>query len=101
MPISAAPAGVPEARATQGWSKPKLWLAASAAAVMVLLGGVAFQSLSGASHTAPMGSNAATPATFVGSEPCASCHRNQADLWRGSQHKLAMQHATEQTGRFQ
>jgi hypothetical protein len=44
-----------------------------------------------------MGSDAATPATFVGSEACASCHRSKADLWRGSQHKLAMQHATEKT----
>jgi predicted CXXCH cytochrome family protein len=32
--------------------------------------------------------------TFVGSNTCASCHRSEADLWRGSQHKLAMQHAT-------
>jgi Flp pilus assembly protein TadD len=34
---------------------------------------------------------------FVGSDTCAACHRSQADLWRPSQHRLAMQHATEQT----
>ena len=34
-------------------------------------------------------------ATFVGSETCAGCHRTQAELWRGSQHKHAMAHATE------
>jgi predicted CXXCH cytochrome family protein len=34
------------------------------------------------------------PATFVGSEACATCHRSEADLWSGSQHKHAMQHAT-------
>src|SRR3954468_20730705 len=97
MPISAEPAGVPEARATHSWSKLKLWPAALAAAVMVLLGGVAFQSLHGASHTTPRASHDAAPAAFVGSEACADCHHTEAELWRGSQHKLAMQHATEQT----
>jgi len=32
--------------------------------------------------------------TFVGSDTCASCHRAEAELWRNSQHKLAMDHAT-------
>jgi len=35
------------------------------------------------------------PATYVGSETCAGCHRAQADLWRASQHKRAMDHASE------
>jgi predicted CXXCH cytochrome family protein len=39
------------------------------------------------------------PATFVGSETCAGCHRAEADLWRTSQHKLAMDHASEQSVR--
>ncbi|MGZ8368106.1 MAG: multiheme c-type cytochrome, partial [Rhodoplanes sp.] len=34
-------------------------------------------------------------AAFVGSETCAGCHRAQADLWRTSQHKHAMDHATD------
>ncbi len=34
-------------------------------------------------------------ATFVGSETCAGCHGAEANLWRGSQHKLAMDHATD------
>lgn len=33
-------------------------------------------------------------ATFVGSETCAGCHQTQAGLWQGSQHRLAMDHAT-------
>jgi predicted CXXCH cytochrome family protein len=37
------------------------------------------------------------PATFVGSETCATCHRAEAELWRGSQHKHAMNHATEKS----
>ncbi len=36
-------------------------------------------------------------ATFVGSERCASCHAAEFDLWRGSQHALAMQHASAST----
>ena len=36
-------------------------------------------------------------ATFVGSETCAGCHRSEAEHWRGSQHKLAMQHATDKS----
>ncbi|HLQ90732.1 MAG TPA: tetratricopeptide repeat protein [Xanthobacteraceae bacterium] len=36
-------------------------------------------------------------ATFVGSETCAGCHRTEAQLWRGSQHNLAMQHATDKS----
>jgi Flp pilus assembly protein TadD len=36
-------------------------------------------------------------ATFVGSETCAGCHQSEAKLWRGSQHQLAMAHATEKS----
>ena len=36
-------------------------------------------------------------ATFVGSETCAGCHQAEAKLWDASQHKVAMQHATDKT----
>ena len=36
-------------------------------------------------------------ATFVGSEICAGCHRVETALWRDSQHKHAMDHATEKS----
>jgi hypothetical protein len=36
-------------------------------------------------------------ATFVGSQTCAGCHRSEAESWRGSQHRHAMDHATEQS----
>jgi predicted CXXCH cytochrome family protein len=40
-------------------------------------------------------STAALPAAaFVGSEACAGCHQAETALWKGSQHKHAMQHAT-------
>jgi len=41
----------------------------------------------------------ATPAEakFVGSETCAGCHQHEAKLWQGSQHQLAMAHATDKS----
>lgn len=36
-------------------------------------------------------------ATFVGSETCAGCHQAEAKLWQGSQHQLAMAHASEKS----
>jgi predicted CXXCH cytochrome family protein len=34
---------------------------------------------------------------FVGSHTCAGCHQTEAKLWDTSQHKAAMQHATDET----
>jgi predicted CXXCH cytochrome family protein len=34
---------------------------------------------------------------FVGSETCAGCHQAEAKLWHGSQHKHAMDHATDKS----
>ena len=36
-------------------------------------------------------------ASFVGSEACAACHKAEAELWHGSQHKHAMDHATDKS----
>ncbi|RVI73891.1 hypothetical protein CN188_29830 [Sinorhizobium meliloti] len=38
---------------------------------------------------------AVAPATFVGSETCAGCHDAEANLWRVSQHRHAMDNATD------
>src|SRR5262249_23193694 len=35
------------------------------------------------------------PSRLVGSEVCAGCHRSETESWRRSQHKHAMDHATE------
>jgi hypothetical protein len=77
-------------------TRPKIWIAASIGGALVLLGGLAFQLLTkdpifplfGGPHA-----DSATAAAFVGSETCAGCHQAEAQLWRGSQHQLAMQHA--------
>jgi predicted CXXCH cytochrome family protein len=43
------------------------------------------------------GNGLAPVASFVGSETCAGCHQTEAKLWDASQHKVAMQHATDNT----
>src|SRR6516225_6035624 len=75
-------------------SKSAVWVAASVGAALVVCFGIALQFWG----TPPWrGAFAASSpaATFVGSEGCAGCHRAEAELWRSSQHKLAMDHATE------
>jgi Flp pilus assembly protein TadD len=67
----------------------------AAAAVAVLAVGLLFQFRSGG-----FGKTAAPPgaeATFAGSETCAGCHQAEAKLWQGSQHQLAMAHATDKS----
>ena len=39
----------------------------------------------------------AGPPAFIGSEACRGCHKAEANLWDTSQHKAAMQHATDKT----
>jgi predicted CXXCH cytochrome family protein len=73
-------------------SKPRLWIVALGAAAVVLLIGLAHQLLTRGRDHAP--SELTAEATFVGSETCAGCHRAEAELWHGSQHKHAMDHAT-------
>jgi tetratricopeptide (TPR) repeat protein len=69
-------------------SKRTIWIAGLVGALFVI--GVGFIFLNGAPP-------ATFAATFVGSETCSGCHRPEADLWRSSQHKLAMDHATEKS----
>jgi predicted CXXCH cytochrome family protein len=72
-----------------------LWIAA-AAAVLIFVAAVAGYVLWDRSVST---ASDAAPAKFVGSETCAGCHRAQAELWRASQHKLAMNHATDKSVR--
>jgi predicted CXXCH cytochrome family protein len=68
------------------------WIAASIAAATVLAGGLGYVLWNG-----PRANTATAPASFVGSETCAGCHRAEADLWRTSHHQRAMDHATEKS----
>ena len=79
-------------------SKTTILIAVAIVAVTVFAGGVAIQLLGGGGRTSPAHiSDAAAQATFVGSETCAGCHRAEAKLWQGSQHQLAMAHATDKS----
>jgi predicted CXXCH cytochrome family protein len=65
-----------------------IWISAVAAVLAALAGFGLY--LHGADRIVPA-------ASFVGSETCAGCHQAEAKLWSPSQHKAAMQHATEKT----
>ena len=70
------------------------WIVLGIATAVILICGVGFYI---AANT-PSGISAAElPAVFVGSETCAGCHQAEAELWRASQHKQAMDHATEKS----
>ena len=82
--------------------RPWTWrlLVAAAAILAIVAVTLSIELLTEGSVTARFTAARSKPAeaaTFVGSEACAGCHRSQADLWRGSQHRLAMQHANEKT----
>jgi predicted CXXCH cytochrome family protein len=80
------------------WSRRAILVAASVVAALVLAGGLVFQSSTGGwRHTLRGTADEPTAATFVGSETCAGCHRTEAQLWRSSQHKHAMDHASEKS----
>ena len=72
-------------------SKRTIWIAVSAAALIVAAAGLSFHFFNGSES---WNAGSASAATFVGSETCAGCHRAEAELWHGSQHQRAMDHAT-------
>jgi len=77
-------------------AKTRVVVVVAAATVAVLAGVVSWQWLAGGN--APwarfLGTDA-VPLAFVGSDTCAQCHSAEAKLWRASQHKQAMDHATD------
>jgi tetratricopeptide (TPR) repeat protein len=92
-----APAPTPVVATSGAFSLRKTLFMVALAAVAVLAVGALFQfrgrDFSKASR--PHGLDAS--ATFVGSEACADCHQTEAKLWQGSQHQLAMAHATDKS----
>jgi hypothetical protein len=81
-------------------SRTSVLIAIVIVAVIVFAGGMSWHFLTGGlsnvQSSGPPGEPTAL-ATYVGSETCAGCHQAQAQLWRPSQHKLAMQHATDKS----
>jgi predicted CXXCH cytochrome family protein len=79
--------------------KLKLSVAASVVAAIVVIS-LSLQFLTGGSITGRFNvdrGDSAEAVIFVGSETCAGCHQAEGELWRGSQHKLAMDHATDKS----
>jgi len=77
-------------------ARARIVVGVAVAAVAVVAGGAAWQLL--AERNTPWArffGSAATPLAFVGGDTCAQCHPAEAKLWHSSQHKLAMQHASE------
>jgi len=65
-------------------------------ATAVLAGGVSWQWLAGGNAPwARFLGTAAAPLAFASSDTCAQCHPAETKLWRMSQHKQAMDHATD------
>src|SRR5262249_51909694 len=96
--ITAAQAEPPQntaARVNDGspLSRRTIWIGAAVASLIVLAIGLAFLLVHGGGPArSPLDASAGT---FVGSETCAQCHHTEARLWRSSQHKRAMNHATD------
>jgi predicted CXXCH cytochrome family protein len=82
-------APAPDKSAIAAFPGRLMWAAALAAVALLVAAGLVFhvQSESGIS----------LKASFVGSQACAGCHEAQGKSWSISQHKVAMQHATDQT----
>ena len=81
-------------------SKRGLWLLALVVPALVVVGGLVFQYAGGGSGNARTGGTSVgsvASATFVGSETCSGCHSAEAELWHGSQHKHAIDHATDKS----
>ena len=64
-------------------------------AVVIVAGGATWQWVTRAK--APSASAPGVASAYVGSETCAGCHQAEAGLWGASQHKRAMDHATERS----
>jgi predicted CXXCH cytochrome family protein len=92
---SEATAPVPDVAGPGAFSLRKTFAMAVLPAIAVLAVGLLLQFWKGGIGTPPHGLEA--NATFVGSDSCAGCHQAEAKLWQGSQHQLAMAHATNKS----
>ncbi len=73
-----------------------MWGAVLGAAALVLLAGAGAYWWPGADWHRTAG-GAGEQLAYVGSDACATCHRDEAKLWHGSQHAHAMAHASDKT----
>jgi predicted CXXCH cytochrome family protein len=95
--VSNAVAPVPDAAGPKTLSLRKTLAIVAAAAAVVLAVGLLYQFRAGEFGKTSPPPIPGAEATFVGSETCGRCHQAEAKLWRGSQHQLAMAHATDRS----
>lgn len=93
-PPPAGPLEPPVAVSTAGRWKIAI---AAVAALVVIAGGLAYRLAAGDGPRSTARETPTMEAAFVGSEKCSGCHQAEAELWRTSQHKRAMDHATEKS----
>ena len=79
----------------RGPSRRTIVIAALLAVVIVAAAAIGFYYFNGSGSA--WNARDASAATFVGSETCAGCHRDEAELWHTSQHQRAMDHATDKS----
>jgi len=89
---NARPPMAPVPQALPARSKTVTWLLTGAGALLVVIAGslVWF----GASNIS-IRQTQTDELTFVGSQACSACHQSEAGLWKSSQHRHAMDHATD------
>jgi predicted CXXCH cytochrome family protein len=94
---SEASAPAPGVEAPGAFSLRKNLVMVAFAGIAVLAVGVFLQFRDGDFVKTPLTHGLEASATFVGSETCAGCHQSETKLWQGSQHQLAMAHATDKS----
>ncbi|MCP3470250.1 hypothetical protein NLM33_07920 [Bradyrhizobium sp. CCGUVB1N3] len=72
------------------------WLAICASLLMLMMAGAIYRF---ATSDVPIQPHQAAELNFAGSHTCAGCHQTEARLWQNSQHRRAMDHATDQSVR--
>jgi Flp pilus assembly protein TadD len=92
-----APAPAPVVAASGAFSLRWTLVMVGLVAIAVLAVGLLLQSRNGGLGKTTLSNGLDASATFVGNESCAGCHQAEARLWQGSQHQLAMAHATEKS----
>ena len=73
-----------------------LWIAAAIVSAFTVAG-AAWLIADWSTLTSGDSGRPAAAATFIGSDTCAGCHQAEARLWQTSQHKHAMDHATDKS----
>jgi len=73
------------------------WKITGIIATLVIIFSIPLYAIQERSRRSTAHTNRPPPATFVGSEACRDCHRNEYDKWSGSHHQLAMALASEST----